>query len=89
MDDSPTLKGIDSKLEGHFRDDLVFQKSMDERWARMEPMIAAFEEKKITSMVFDKKTKTLYLHSKEIVTIGGAVALIYSFLKIIVPKILH
>lgn len=85
MEDS-TIKKIDEKLENHFKDDLAFQKSMDERWARMEPMIMAFEENKITKMVFDKKTNTLYLYSKKILTIGGAIALTYTFLKLLTTK---
>lgn len=89
MENDATLKEIEIKLEGHFRDDLVFQKSMDERWARMEPMIMAFEENKITKMVLDKKTNTLYLYSKRVLTIGGAIGLVYTFLKIVIPKLLR
>lgn len=89
MDEHLTLKGIDNKLEDHFRDDLVFQKSMDERWARMEPMIVAFEKNTITKMVLNEKTNTLYLYSKRVLTIGGAIGVVWTFLKVIVPKLLH
>lgn len=89
MHEPLTLKGIEDKLEAHFKEDINFQENMAKQFARMEPMFAAFEEKKITSMVFDKKTNTLYLYSKKVLTIGGAIGLIYTFLKVIVPKILH
>lgn len=84
--ETPALEKIWQESQKHFQEDKDFQGLVLKQFERMEPMVKAFEDRKITKMVFDRETNTLYIYAKRIITIGGAIALIWGFIKYLLLK---
>lgn len=77
------FKEIRDIFDTHAKADEEFQKKMNTWFERTEPMVKAFENKRIEHMVYDKQRKTLYVYAKEVTVMGGALAAIYGFFKFI------
>lgn len=73
-------------FDAHLLEDKAFQTEIRQQFDRMEPMIRAFENRRIVKMAFDTETSTLYIYAKRFVTIGGAVALLWAAIKYFLLK---
>lgn len=84
--ETPTMEEIWIASQEHFKNDETFQFEIKKQFDRMEPMIQAFENRRIVKMAFDTETSTLYIYAKRFVTIGGAIILAWTTIKYFLLK---
>lgn len=67
-------KVSNTKMESHYQSDADFQ-------TRMEPVLRAFENKKVVSMVIEEETKTLVFYVKSVTSFAVFLASVWYIIK--------
>lgn len=86
--DAQTMDDVKHLLSGHFKEDTDFKVLMIAQFERMEPMVKAFENKKIVRMALNEETKTIVFWVKSVGSIALAITSLWAFIKYIVIRLL-